>query len=109
MVLSIATPAKPRARNAHSGRIPCPRCHHPRSIVLDSRSHEDGEGIRRRRECLRCHFRFRTLELLIPEDRPDEGILLAEQAVVSELQRGRQSAQQQLELFDSLLERTRPI
>ncbi|HLR71320.1 MAG TPA: transcriptional regulator NrdR, partial [Pseudogracilibacillus sp.] len=30
--------------------------------VLDSRPFEDGDAIRRRRECERCGFRFRTFE-----------------------------------------------
>ena len=30
----------------------CPYCGHPESKVIDSRPTEDGERIRRRRECL---------------------------------------------------------
>ena len=40
----------------------CPKCYHTNSRVLDSRPFEDGEAIRRRRECERCGFRFRTFE-----------------------------------------------
>src|SRR5690625_7832584 len=40
----------------------CPKCYHKNSRVLDSRPFEDGEAIRRRRECERCGFRFRTFE-----------------------------------------------
>lgn len=40
----------------------CPKCYHKYSRVLDSRPHEDGDEIRRRRECERCGFRFRTYE-----------------------------------------------
>ena len=40
----------------------CPKCYHNNSRVLDSRPFEDGEAIRRRRECDRCGFRFRTFE-----------------------------------------------
>src|SRR5699024_12569094 len=40
----------------------CPKCYHKNSRVLDSRPFEDGEAIRRRRECERCGLRFRTLE-----------------------------------------------
>src|SRR5690625_2110582 len=40
----------------------CPKCYHKHSRVLDSRPHEDGDEIRRRRECERCGFRFRTFE-----------------------------------------------
>src|SRR5690625_4545530 len=40
----------------------CPKCYHNHSRVLDSRPFEDGDAIRRRRECERCGFRFRTCE-----------------------------------------------
>jgi len=46
----------------------CPYCCHPESKVMDSRPAEDGNSIRRRRECLRCHQRFTTYETV--EDRP---------------------------------------
>jgi len=38
----------------------CPECKKSDSKVLDSRS--DDRFIRRRRECLRCHYRFTTYE-----------------------------------------------
>ncbi|MDO8581489.1 MAG: transcriptional regulator NrdR [bacterium] len=40
----------------------CPLCSAKDSRVLDSRITGDGLSIRRRRECIRCHFRFSTLE-----------------------------------------------
>lgn len=40
----------------------CPYCHHPESKVLDSRPAEEGNSIRRRRECLQCARRFTTYE-----------------------------------------------
>lgn len=40
----------------------CPKCYHKHSRVLDSRPFEDGDAIRRRRECEECGFRFRTYE-----------------------------------------------
>lgn len=40
----------------------CPSCHHPNSRVLESRSTEAGQSIRRRRECLKCKNRFTTYE-----------------------------------------------
>ncbi len=42
----------------------CPYCGDEESKVIDSRPTEDGERIRRRRECLRCHMRFTTYELV---------------------------------------------
>lgn len=40
----------------------CPYCGHKDDKVLDSRSTREGEGIRRRRECLGCARRFTTYE-----------------------------------------------
>ncbi len=40
----------------------CPYCQHPESRVLESRSTEAGQSVRRRRECLRCKHRFTTYE-----------------------------------------------
>lgn len=37
-------------------------CQHSQSRVLDSRPFEDGDAIRRRRECEKCGHRFRTYE-----------------------------------------------
>jgi transcriptional repressor NrdR len=42
----------------------CPICYHPDTKVLDSRVASDGLSIRRRRECLKCSFRFSTYEEL---------------------------------------------
>lgn len=40
----------------------CPYCQHTDSRVLESRSTEAGQSIRRRRECLQCKHRFTTYE-----------------------------------------------
>lgn len=40
----------------------CPFCGHQDSRVIDSRSSEGGNVIRRRRECLECRSRFTTFE-----------------------------------------------
>lgn len=40
----------------------CPFCGKTNSEVLESRSVEEGAGIRRRRECLECKKRFTTIE-----------------------------------------------
>ena len=42
----------------------CPICSYEESKVVDSRSAEDGNAIRRRRECLKCKYRFTTYERL---------------------------------------------
>lgn len=40
----------------------CPFCQHTDSRVLESRSSEAGQSVRRRRECLQCKRRFTTYE-----------------------------------------------
>jgi len=40
----------------------CPKCQVDDDKVLDSRSARDGAAIRRRRECLKCGYRFTTYE-----------------------------------------------
>lgn len=40
----------------------CPVCYHADTKVVDSRAAADGLSIRRRRECLKCGFRFSTYE-----------------------------------------------
>ena len=41
----------------------CPKCGGSKSsVVVDSRQAEDGNTIRRRRECEECHYRFTTYE-----------------------------------------------
>lgn len=42
----------------------CPKCNENKSSVVDSRQAEDGNTIRRRRECDSCHYRFTTYERL---------------------------------------------
>ena len=57
----------------------CPFCGYSESKVIDSRSTEDNEKIRRRRECLKCQERFTTYEsienipiMVIKKDRSRE-------------------------------------
>lgn len=40
----------------------CPKCKNPDTKVYDSRLNSDGGAIKRRRECLRCNYRFTTVE-----------------------------------------------
>lgn len=40
----------------------CPACYHDETKVVDSRTGVDEISIRRRRECLKCGFRFSTHE-----------------------------------------------
>ncbi|HJV33167.1 MAG TPA: ATP cone domain-containing protein, partial [Patescibacteria group bacterium] len=40
----------------------CVACNYKDTKVIDSRLSQGGMGIRRRRQCLKCHFRFSTVE-----------------------------------------------
>ncbi len=42
----------------------CPYCSFSDSKVIDSRPVEENNSIRRRRECLECHARFTTYEII---------------------------------------------
>lgn len=42
----------------------CPYCGYSESKVIDSRPSDEGERIRRRRECLNCTKRFTTYEVI---------------------------------------------
>jgi len=42
----------------------CPFCKYPESRVIESRPAQDGNVIRRRRECIKCGRRFTTYERL---------------------------------------------
>jgi len=40
----------------------CPFCHHEDTQVIDSRTSEEGDSVRRRRKCPHCDKRFTTYE-----------------------------------------------
>jgi transcriptional repressor NrdR len=40
----------------------CPSCGNKSTKVYDSRNTKNGRAVRRRRECLKCSYRFTTLE-----------------------------------------------
>lgn len=42
----------------------CPYCGYDESKVIDSRPTDEGERIRRRRECMKCEKRFTTYEMI---------------------------------------------
>ncbi len=44
--------------------VKCPFCGYEESKVIDSRPTDEGERIRRRRECLHCTKRFTTYEII---------------------------------------------
>ena len=53
-----------RRTEAEEQKMKCPYCGAEESKVIDSRPTEDNERIRRRRECLNCHMRFTTYEVV---------------------------------------------
>lgn len=44
--------------------VKCPFCGYEESKVIDSRPTDEGERIRRRRECIKCAKRFTTYEII---------------------------------------------
>jgi len=50
----------------YTNKMDCPYCFHEESKVTDKR--KSPEGIRRRRECLKCGKRFTTYEKSVKED-----------------------------------------
>ncbi|KAF8818108.1 transcriptional regulator NrdR [Rickettsia endosymbiont of Cardiosporidium cionae] len=40
----------------------CPSCNSTKNIVRDSRATENNSGVKRRRECTECSYRFTTIE-----------------------------------------------
>ena len=42
----------------------CPACGHDEDRVVDSRATKDNSAVRRRRECLKCGYRFTTYEYI---------------------------------------------
>ncbi len=46
----------------------CPKCGCLDDKVIDSRAVKEGSGVRRRRECLSCSYRYTTIEGIIPEE-----------------------------------------
>ena len=57
--MNVLAPVKPAGA---SFSFCCPHCHGPTGVV-DSRPSERAGGIRRRRKCQSCGFRFRTMEV----------------------------------------------
>ena len=43
----------------------CPFCSNLHQKVVDSRTSKEGDGIRRRRECLECGYRYSTTESVV--------------------------------------------
>jgi len=49
-------------------RMRCPKCSSSQDKVIDSREAREGSAIRRRRECMKCGFRFTTYEIVEREE-----------------------------------------
>jgi len=52
-----------KQESAGSLSVPCPKCGHAVSAVIDTRPRATGQP-RRRRQCLKCQERFTTREML---------------------------------------------
>ena len=50
----------------------CPKCTHEDSKVIESRDTGEGDSIRRRRECLKCAYRYTTYERI---ERPNLAVV----------------------------------
>lgn len=61
--LNCMTVQKPLKRQVVC-KMKCPYCQYTESKVIDSRPTDEGEKIRRRRECMRCGKRFTTYEIV---------------------------------------------
>ncbi len=59
-----AVDSRPDASGSTVVGVRCPTCGHLDDKVIDSRMAEDGDTIRRRRQCLSCEARFTTFERL---------------------------------------------
>ena len=46
----------------------CPKCSSTDLKVIETRAGKDNLSIRRRRECLACHYRFTTIEEVVREE-----------------------------------------
>ena len=49
---------------SQKSKMKCPFCGYSESKVIDSRPTDEGERIRRRRECIACNKRFTTYEII---------------------------------------------
>jgi transcriptional repressor NrdR len=54
------------SRSRYVGGVRCPYCKSDADKVVDSRAADDGDAIRRRRECLECGRRYTTFERVDP-------------------------------------------
>lgn len=88
----------------------CPFCNTEDTKVIDSRLSMEGDGVRRRRECLNCHERFTTFEraeLRFPSIKKSNG--KREEFSEDKLRRGMQRALQKrpvdAEAIDSAVSR----
>ncbi len=91
----------------------CHKCQSRQSRVIESRDVADGEAIRRRRECLRCAYRFTTYErverpTLVVIKRNGSRQLFSREKILAGLQRATEKTtvtNMQLEAFTADIER----
>ena len=92
----------------------CPYCGFEESKVIDSRPTDEGERIRRRRECLKCAKRFTTYELIeslpiivIKKDRSRE--TFDRQKLMTGLLRACEKRPVSIETLDSIIDEIETI
>jgi len=93
--------------------LKCHKCQSRQSRVIESRDVADGEAIRRRRECLRCAYRFTTYErverpTLVVIKRNGSRQLFSREKILAGLQRATEKTtvtNMQLEAFTADIER----
>ncbi len=87
----------------------CPFCGYEESKVVDSRPTDEGERIRRRRECLKCGKRFTTYEVMeylpiivIKKDKSRE--VFDRQKLITGLMRASEKRPVSIETIESLVD-----
>ncbi|MCH3916471.1 MAG: transcriptional regulator NrdR [Spirochaetia bacterium] len=84
----------------------CPNCGYPHDKVLESRLNSTGSTTRRRRECLRCGYRFTSYERI--EEKPitvikKDGRL--ERFDIKKVERGIRTCTDKLKISEDVLEK----
>ena len=91
----------------------CPYCGYQESKVVDSRHSEDGQSIRRRRECLSCQKRFTTYEtvecLPIVVIKRDGARQAATDAIVQIIQNSLDREVSTTQIGELVMERLKPL
>ena len=83
----------------------CPICSSTKSRVIDSRPVDENNSIRRRRECLSCHLRFSTYEIIDVLN----PIVIKKDGSIEMINVGQPAPQDPIEQITSIIERSPEI